>query len=958
MNNYAVRNTENVESMTGMVKRLVSLFCILSLLLSFPMAAFAELELPENDASNSVLSTGNTVVYSEDEFRELWEVDSFDGELPESGEESNDDYDSGKLPEDAGTEGNFYDIDDASYTDDDFNEHEESTFTGNNISDEESDGFTGESDTENGLYENDDFDERWEEITLEEEFIYSEQFLASQWNGVIQWPIKEQHDVCSMDQPAKGTKGTEGYYKGHDGIDVVCGIGTEVYPVAPGTVHKVLKGNGAAGNELVLKHPNMINGKTYYSVYMHLSKFLCNENDEITAEDLNTPIALSGNSGGNYDPHLHFEVYQTATFRNIGTNDRSKPGNKNGEYDAIRKTSFEIYMNNPDALIGYARFQDGCVKKSAYGKWIEENCTYKSTKKGYRWVYEGGKTVSSTLVYVKSITSADGKHRYERYDYSAKWTAAKAFCESKGGHLVTILSAAEQSDIMRLLKDSSKNIYFIGASDDAAEGTWKWVTGEAFSYSNWDKDKPEPSNALGEDYAAIMGKAVGDNKQAGEWIDIYNYGDNKYSNYNLSQCGFICEYDLGNTSSPSSPTAAKTVNSSDGLHRYVRYDSSLKWTAAKTFCEQNGGHLVTILNAAEQNNVLSVLNGCTKNVYFIGGSDTAKEGTWTWVTGEAFSFTRWDQDYTEPSNKSGENYAAIMGKDVGKNKQVGDWIDIYNEGDSENAEYSLNKCGFVCEYDYVLYDANGGTGGPASAQLKKFNTDLTLSTVKPKRDGYTFLGWSTNKNATTAQYPAGGTYKKNEAVKLYAIWEVNKLNVWYYALRGDVTATGYTVSHPSGSILKDDFRYVEAWPYNVSKKLISAETLGLYRPGYTFAGWKLSSSDTVFSPQKAITMQEFYPAAATVNNVTAMLYAVWTPVEVSSALSLPENLKTIESEAFVSVGADAIIVPTSVETIADDAFSEDAILIGEWGSPIQLYAADKGFPFIELKDYVNHSVLP
>ena len=236
------------------------------------------------------------------------------------------------------------------------------------------------------------------------------------------------------------------------------------------------------------------------------------------------------------------------------------------------------------------------------------------------------------------------------------------------------------------------------------------------------------------------------------------------------------------------PTPAKAVNSADGLHQYVRYDSSLKWINAETFCESKGGHLTTITNATEQKDVVSVLNGCTQNVYFIGGSDAEKEGAWKWVTNEAFTYKNWDQDYTEPSNKSGENYAAIMGKNVGKNKQTGDWIDIYNDGDAAHDGYALFECGFVCEYDYVMFDANGGTDAPVK-QLKRLNTDLVLPANGPKRSGYTFQGWAASQTATAAQYQPGGTYKGNTGTVLYAVWKKNVFNS-VLELPEDVTEIG------------------------------------------------------------------------------------------------------------------------------------------------------------------------
>lgn len=73
----------------------------------------------------------------------------------------------------------------------------------------------------------------------------------------------------------------------------------------------------------------------------------------------------------------------------------------------------------------------------------------------------------------------------------------------------------------------------------------------------------------------------------------------------------------------------------------------------------------------------------------------------------------------------------------------------------------------------VSYNANGGSGAPAS-QTKINGVNLTLSTKKPTRSGYTFLGWATSKSASTAQYQPGGLYQANASAVLYAVWKNNE----------------------------------------------------------------------------------------------------------------------------------------------------------------------------------------
>ena len=71
---------------------------------------------------------------------------------------------------------------------------------------------------------------------------------------------------------------------------------------------------------------------------------------------------------------------------------------------------------------------------------------------------------------------------------------------------------------------------------------------------------------------------------------------------------------------------------------------------------------------------------------------------------------------------------------------------------------------------YIVYfDANGGNGAPNS-QTKDHAVALILSSKRPSRDGYTFIGWAENQFATTAKYQPGEQYTKDVSVTLYAVW--------------------------------------------------------------------------------------------------------------------------------------------------------------------------------------------
>ena len=74
------------------------------------------------------------------------------------------------------------------------------------------------------------------------------------------------------------------------------------------------------------------------------------------------------------------------------------------------------------------------------------------------------------------------------------------------------------------------------------------------------------------------------------------------------------------------------------------------------------------------------------------------------------------------------------------------------------------------------YDANGGTGAPTSQTYKatsqyEMSHEFTISSQKPTRENYTFLGWSTNRNATTAEYQPNGKIIVTSTTALYAVWK-------------------------------------------------------------------------------------------------------------------------------------------------------------------------------------------
>ena len=70
----------------------------------------------------------------------------------------------------------------------------------------------------------------------------------------------------------------------------------------------------------------------------------------------------------------------------------------------------------------------------------------------------------------------------------------------------------------------------------------------------------------------------------------------------------------------------------------------------------------------------------------------------------------------------------------------------------------------------ISYDANGGDHAPASG---KYSGSFNLPTDTPTREGYTFLGWSESKSATTPKYRGGDAFTLSKDTVLYAVWKEN-----------------------------------------------------------------------------------------------------------------------------------------------------------------------------------------
>ncbi len=130
---------------------------------------------------------------------------------------------------------------------------------------------------------------------------------------------------------------------------------------------------------------------------------------------------------------------------------------------------------------------------------------------------------------------------------------------------------------------------------------------------------------------------------------------------------------------------------------YSVIDIGVSWTEAKEYCENIGGHLVTISDSDEQNFVTDLLlTYGKKNLYWNGGYKENSSSNWKWVTDEEFTFFNWNDG--EP-NSNAENYIHMFRVQ----ETPGKWNNTL-EYSSGNWFYGSANSGFICEWDNTVID--------------------------------------------------------------------------------------------------------------------------------------------------------------------------------------------------------------------------------------------------------------
>ena len=248
-------------------------------------------------------------------------------------------------------------------------------------------------------------------------------------------------------------------------------------------------------------------------------------------------------------------------------------------------------------------------------------------------------------VAVTPFTCATGKRfevggrLYCAYAQAASWEASEKRCVANGGHLMTLDTEATSKALRAALWSplGAERAAWLGLQlqGRGAQGRWKWLSGADLSAASWNTGEP---NNFGGDEAC------------GEWL----VADGRWNDTrcNLQQ-GYLCQFKPEQVASCRRGRAFAA-----GGRPYCLVSGSFSWNEAKRACTTEGGSLA-VLDTAEQNSAvreaLAARFSATK--LWIGLTDAAEEGTWTWVSGAPFELAAWHEE--EPNDFNRENCAEL-----------------------------------------------------------------------------------------------------------------------------------------------------------------------------------------------------------------------------------------------------------------------------------------------------------
>ena len=286
---------------------------------------------------------------------------------------------------------------------------------------------------------------------------------------------------------------------------------------------------------------------------------------------------------------------------------------------------------------------------------------------------------------------------------------------------------------------------------------------------------------------------------------IFNKGIADKIGDGISDITKICLADISGTCSIKSPTIEKLGYNVVGWNTNTNATTS-SWNANTDKNNISGTYYPIVKAKAVQvtfHRNTSAKDATTVTKTFTYGKSGQKFNDNGW-TNTGHTMTGWEE--RQPDKVKNYNVNAEV-KDT--------WIDSRAPKIDLYAVWSPNTY-------TISYNANGGSGAP-TAQTKTYGTDLTLTTSKPTRSGYTFNGWNTKSDGSGTSYSAGGKFTTNANTTLYAKWKQNTFTLRYNDNMGSGCSTKTKTITPGNKLgtlcrpTRSGYWYFNGWYYDGKK---------------------------------------------------------------------------------------------------------------------------------------------
>ena len=188
---------------------------------------------------------------------------------------------------------------------------------------------------------------------------------------------------------------------------------------------------------------------------------------------------------------------------------------------------------------------------------------------------------------------------------------------------------------------------WVGANDEATDGTYVWENGVTFEYNHfkqWDDNGKCNIPVSGSKTCVYL---------KGSW------SKRMFHSTCQAQYNFVCQKGV------SSSKFWNRIHGADYAH-FERPGCRPDWEDAKTVCEGYGAKLASVLSQEVLDELLNVFSDSITTDMFLGLNDKSNEGTFVWEKGEAFAWSNWKNNH--PKDDSSKNCV--------KMKTNGEWQDV------------------------------------------------------------------------------------------------------------------------------------------------------------------------------------------------------------------------------------------------------------------------------------------